>query len=47
MCEAMIRRMAVGMPMGRSFVLSWSSLCRQNRYVSVKNFRAWDGIRPW
>jgi hypothetical protein len=47
MCEARIRRIAVGMPMGRSLDKFVWSLWRQKRYVSVKNFLAWWGILPW
>ena len=46
MCVASRRRMAVGIPMGRSFRRSFWSLWRQNRYVSVKNCRASCGISP-
>lgn len=47
MCDAKIRRIAVGIPIGRSFERSLGSLWRQNRYVSVKNFRASVGTFPW
>lgn len=40
MWEAMILRMAVGIPIGRSLEGSVSSLWRQKRYVSVKNLCA-------
>ena len=47
MWDAMMRRVAVGMPMGRNLLGSFVSLWRQKRYVSVKNFLAMVGIWPW
>ena len=47
MWEARMRRIAVGIPIGRSLDRFVWSLWRQNRYVSVKNFLAWCGMVPW
>ena len=41
MCVAMSLLIAVGMPIGWSFQWSCGTLCRQKRYVSVKNCLAW------
>ena len=46
-CEAMMRRMADGIPIGRSFSKSSGSLCRQKRYVSVKKCFDISGMLPW
>lgn len=42
-----MRRMAEGTPIGLSLVLSFGSLCKQNKYVSVKKCRAVCGMLPW